>query len=143
MARWTRAASAALPLALAAVALTAPPAAASASPVVMTYRGAVGGAVSGGVERFLGIPYAAPPTGALRWTAPQPAAAWSGVRDATRFGNPCPVLPSTNGPRSETDDRTPPCKRSQNRPPVTSAASGPARAAMFPRSLTAPAPNPA
>ena len=95
--RWTRAASAALPLALAAVALTAPPAAASASPVVMTYRGAVGGAVSGGVERFLGIPYAAAPTGALRWRAPQPATAWSGVRDATSFGNPCPVLPSTNG----------------------------------------------
>ena len=104
MARWIRAASAALPLALAAVALTAPPAAASASPVVMTDRGAVGGAVSGGVERFLGIPYAAPPIGALRWTAAQPAAAWSGVRDATSFGNPCPVLPSTNGPRSETED---------------------------------------
>lgn len=43
---------------------------------------------SGGAE-FLGIPYAEPPVGELRWREPQPAKAWSGVRDATKFGAPC------------------------------------------------------
>jgi carboxylesterase type B len=105
MKRWTRAAAgAALPLALAAGTLSVPTASASSSPVVVTDRGAVRGAASSHVERFLGIPYAAPPTGALRWKAPRRAPAWHGVRRATRFGNPCPVLPSTNGPRSETEN---------------------------------------
>jgi carboxylesterase type B len=105
MTPWTRAlAGAALPLVLTAGALTAPSASAGTSPVVVTDKGAVRGAVSRGVERFLGVPYAAPPTGAWRWRAPRPAASWSGVRRATTFGNPCPVLPSTNGPRSETED---------------------------------------
>ncbi|MFF5144828.1 carboxylesterase/lipase family protein [Streptomyces sp. NPDC013157] len=79
-------------------------ASASAATVVPTDHGAVRGAVSQGVERFLGIPYAASPTGALRWKPPRPAARWAGVREATAFGDPCPVLPSGNGPRSETED---------------------------------------
>ena len=41
------------------------------------------------VRAFLGIPYAAPPVGDLRWKAPQPAAKWKGVRDATNFGAHC------------------------------------------------------
>jgi para-nitrobenzyl esterase len=45
------------------------------------------------VHRFLGIPYAAPPTGDLRWRAPQPARAWSGERDADRYGPACPQAP--------------------------------------------------
>ncbi|XP_047113110.1 juvenile hormone esterase-like [Schistocerca piceifrons] len=38
---------------------------------------------------FLGIPYAEPPLGALRFTAPQPAAGWDGVRNATQYGSDC------------------------------------------------------
>ncbi|WP_231116590.1 carboxylesterase/lipase family protein [Motilibacter rhizosphaerae] len=85
-------------------ALTPTTASAAPGPVVTTASGAVRGSSSGGVDAFLGIPYAAAPTGALRWKPPQPATPWPGTRDATAFGNPCPVLPSTNGPRSETED---------------------------------------
>jgi para-nitrobenzyl esterase len=53
------------------------------------------GAISGtrgarpGVRVFKGIPFAAPPIGPLRWRAPQPVAAWSGVRKADSFGPVC------------------------------------------------------
>jgi para-nitrobenzyl esterase len=43
----------------------------------------------GKVRAFLGIPYAAPPVGDLRWKAPQPPAAWKGARDATLYGARC------------------------------------------------------
>ncbi len=46
-----------------------------------------------GLRVFRGIPYAAPPVGALRWRAPQPVAAWEGVRAAREFGKPCPQSP--------------------------------------------------
>src|SRR6202453_1282028 len=39
-----------------------------------------------GVRGFKGIPYAAPPVGALRWRAPQPVLPWSGVRPGHEFG---------------------------------------------------------
>jgi para-nitrobenzyl esterase len=41
------------------------------------------------VSSFLGIPYAAPPVGKLRWKAPAPPAKWNGVRKATSFGARC------------------------------------------------------
>lgn len=41
------------------------------------------------VRAFLGIPYAAPPVGNLRWRAPQPPPTWKGVREATKFGAHC------------------------------------------------------
>jgi para-nitrobenzyl esterase len=41
------------------------------------------------VRIFEGVPFAAPPVGALRWQAPQPAAAWTGVRKADQFGARC------------------------------------------------------
>jgi carboxylesterase type B len=42
------------------------------------------------VRVYRGIPYAAPPVGDLRWKAPQPVVSWSGIREATVFGNMCP-----------------------------------------------------
>jgi para-nitrobenzyl esterase len=42
-----------------------------------------------GVRAFLGIPYAAPPVGEKRWTDPEPAASWEGVRSAAQFGDRC------------------------------------------------------
>jgi carboxylesterase type B len=51
---------------------------------VATSEGLVRGTGSG-VRVFRGIPYAAPPTGDLRWRAPRPREAWSGVRDTTEF----------------------------------------------------------
>jgi para-nitrobenzyl esterase len=39
------------------------------------------------IRKFLGIPYAAPPLGELRWRAPQPPESWSGVRKINRFSN--------------------------------------------------------
>ena len=38
---------------------------------------------------FLGIPYAAPPVGELRWRHPQPVIPWKGVRECFEFGSPC------------------------------------------------------
>ena len=37
---------------------------------------------------FMGIPYAAPPVGDLRFKPPQPAKSWKGIRDATKPGTP-------------------------------------------------------
>lgn len=56
---------------------------------VQTTGGWIRGVTNNHLVEYLGIPYAAPPVGALRWQAPQPATPWSGVRDATRFGNRC------------------------------------------------------
>ncbi len=55
--------------------------------------GRLQGARADGVTAFKGIPFAAPPVGALRWRAPQPAAAWSGVRDASAYGPDCMQKP--------------------------------------------------
>lgn len=45
--------------------------------------------ISDAVRLFRGIPFAAPPVGENRWRAPQPVAAWDGVRDASEFGPRC------------------------------------------------------
>ncbi len=47
------------------------------------------GSQSAGVDAFKGIPYAQPPTGALRWQPPKPVSQWQGERQAVRYGNDC------------------------------------------------------
>ena len=63
--------------------------AAASGPQMKTAEGMVEGKNDGAVHAFLGIPYAAPPVGDLRWKPPVAAASWTGVRKATEFGNHC------------------------------------------------------
>ncbi len=72
--------------------------------IVSTQDGRLRGRHAEGVAQFLGVPYAAPPVGTLRWQAPQPVRPWTGVRDATSYGHRCAQLPSGNGPREDTED---------------------------------------
>jgi para-nitrobenzyl esterase len=74
-------------------------------PLVFTLSGAVRGTVSpAGVREFLGIPYAAPPVGNLRWRPPVPHAPWFAPLEATQFANHCPQPPSPFGIASVTED---------------------------------------
>jgi para-nitrobenzyl esterase len=52
--------------------------------------GQLRGTLTDGHRRFVGIPFAAPPVGPLRWRSPQPEQPWTGVRDATAPSEPCP-----------------------------------------------------
>jgi para-nitrobenzyl esterase len=57
--------------------------------VVQTVEGDVQGIVTNGVSQFLGIPYAAPPIGELRWRPPADVTHWNEARAAIRFGGTC------------------------------------------------------
>ena len=70
---------------------------------VQTDKGPVTGGSSATMNTFLGIPYAAPPVGPLRWRAPQPNAPWLKLR-ATKFANHCPQLAGSFGLGSSTED---------------------------------------
>lgn len=88
-------------LAIAATALSAcgnPEPEVSARPLVELRQGVLAGEYEGKLDVFRGIPYAAPPVGSARWTAPGPAPAWEGVRDASSFGPACiqPPVPETS-----------------------------------------------
>jgi len=74
------------------------------TPIVRTDDGALMGTTTGAMNEFLGIPYAAPPTGALRWQPPAPVAAWHGLRDATHFGANCAQPASPYGIASTSED---------------------------------------
>jgi para-nitrobenzyl esterase len=67
----------------------APTVTCAAGTTVTTADGPVCGIVSSGVAEWLGIPYAAPPVGALRWQSPQPPAPWTTTLQATSFGSEC------------------------------------------------------
>lgn len=77
--------------------LGAPPAQGDQKPIVKIQSGLLEGIHSGSNPNgsaFLGVPYAAPPIGELRWKPPQPAQKWSGTHEADNFGSPCPQRPA-------------------------------------------------
>ncbi|XP_027261563.1 liver carboxylesterase-like isoform X1 [Cricetulus griseus] len=67
----------------------------SASPIRNTHTGQVRGSLvhvkdrDVGVHTFLGIPFAKPPVGSLRFAPPEPPEPWSGVRDGTSYPAMC------------------------------------------------------
>lgn len=61
--------------------------------VVRLEGGLARGTTADGVLSWKGIPFAAPPTGSLRWRPPQPIAAWEGVRDASAYQHDCMQTP--------------------------------------------------
>lgn len=65
---------------------------------VQVEGGLVQGVGEDGITVYKGIPFAAPPTGDLRWKAPQPVIPWDGVLVADEFGSACPQIafPSTS-----------------------------------------------
>ena len=64
---------------------------------VATAEGEVQGTAAEGLIEYKGIPYAAPPTGDLRWRAPQPAVRRDAVLVAGQYGNRCIQRPATEG----------------------------------------------
>jgi para-nitrobenzyl esterase len=93
---------------IAAAAALAMPATANAasSPEVITAKGPVEGIVVNGVAEFLGIPYAAPPIGDLRWKPPVEHAPWTNVIKATNYGPICAqvAIEPFSGPTNTNED---------------------------------------
>jgi para-nitrobenzyl esterase len=94
-----------------------------AGSIVHVEGGAVQGVAVPGGYAFRGLPYAAPPTGELRWRPPQRPLSWSGVRDASEFAPSCPQKPNLfapPGPQSEDcldlNVSTPTLRREARRP---------------------------
>ena len=71
--------------------------------IIDTTGGVVQGISTSSTNEYLGIPYAAPPTGALRWKAPQPAS-WSGVLQANTLPPLCPQPAGPLGAASLNED---------------------------------------
>ncbi len=63
---------------------------------VNTKQGIVEGFEEDGIKKFLGVPFATPPVGELRWKAPQSPAPWKGVKETKNFG-PDPMQPNIFG----------------------------------------------
>jgi para-nitrobenzyl esterase len=77
---------------------------AKAAGVVHTSGGPITGTTLGAERAYLGVPYAAPPVGALRWEPPAPAAPFTGTFHATQFGPHCPQTASPFGIASTSED---------------------------------------
>jgi para-nitrobenzyl esterase len=79
-----------------------------AAPVIARVaQGRLSGLQQDGVKSFLGVPYAAPPVGELRWKPPQPAVIWRTIRPATLFGANCMQSPTTAGAGAYTAEYLP------------------------------------
>ena len=55
----------------------------------------MGERLASGAQRWLGVPFASPPVGEYRWQPPRPGRAWSGGRNATRYGPSCMQSPNS------------------------------------------------
>ncbi|CAN5434088.1 carboxylesterase family protein [soil metagenome] len=73
-------------------------ASALAGPIVATKSGSIEGVDKDGASAFLGVPFAAPPVGNLRWRPPAPIIQWTGVRPANSFGPDCVQEPMSSPP---------------------------------------------
>ena len=72
----------------------------TSTPTASTREGIVEGHRQDGLDVFLGIPFAAPPVGALRWKEPQAVVAWTGTRKADAYAASCmqkPGIPVSAG----------------------------------------------
>jgi para-nitrobenzyl esterase len=78
--------------------------AAAAGPRVKVDGGSLAGSSADGVARYLGIPFAAPPIGDLRWRAPASIRAWTGDRDATHSAIRCSAGVAGDGVRLLNED---------------------------------------
>ncbi|WP_048846982.1 carboxylesterase/lipase family protein [Tanticharoenia sakaeratensis] len=78
--------------------------AASAVPTVSTTAGLLRGVSEGGVDRFMGVPFAIPPTGPQRWMPAAPPDAWHGIRDARIGHEGCVADLSADGPARDNED---------------------------------------
>ncbi len=74
----------------------------SAAQPIQTHSGPVTGKDVGEVRAYLGIPYAAPPVGPLRWKPPVDPAPWTAPRACRAFGRACPQ-PTRRGVQTPTD----------------------------------------
>ena len=70
---------------------------AAAPDAIKVDGGQISGTTAGGVRVFKGIPFAAPPVGDLRWKAPQPVVAWTGMKNADAFRPQCVQEPYPAG----------------------------------------------
>jgi para-nitrobenzyl esterase len=73
------------------------------SGMVKTDAGFVSGTDQDGIRVFLGIPFAAPPTGDLRWRPPAPVPPWDGVKETKQYAATCPQ-PGSPAPLNMSED---------------------------------------